>query len=201
MGLQYPVLVAATSAGADSVGMRIFISQPVFANSVTTQGGWHFVRSGGGFAAFRVANQGLEPPVTTPQGGVIYELEDPWSPVAFQMRQASDYDAVCTSPNSPPDCRYQKFRDEVVTEAVFTYSAADKKLTYTSLDDQTYVIYRGEDYEANLPGYPLPTVDGGGSVSPARTYSSPYITGFHGEDTVKLNYGDYPELELNFTYP
>jgi hypothetical protein len=200
------VIAKDPSAGAASLGTRIFISQAVLDNTVTSEGGWHFVRSGNGYAAFRIANQGYKlPTTTTPQGGIIYELEDPWSPVAFQMRQASDYDFVCVSNPPPTDCtaaRYAAFRAAVIgNSANFTYSTAAGKLTYKSLDNQVYVIYSGANYTGNLTAYPLPTVDGGGSVSPAKTYSSPFITGVYGENTVKLNYGDHPELVLDFAYP
>jgi hypothetical protein len=193
-----------------NIGTRVFVSQSVWNNGMIVQGGWHFLRSGDGYAAFRIANQGISAFNTvlsdsTPKG-VLLELEDQWSPVAFQMERASTYNpSICSLPaTTPAECdaaRYAAFRSAVLANpANFAYDSANKRLTYTSLAGDTYVIYSGQGYTGNLTAYPLPTVNGDASVSPAKTYDSPYISGIHGQDTVTLTYGAHTPLVLDFTY-
>jgi hypothetical protein len=202
------MVIAKDPSATANIGTRIFISHSV---AVLNEGGWHFARAGNGYAAFRIANKSISgittsPVDSTPVAGVMLELEDQWSPVAFQMGRASDFNpSVCSNPSTPAaQCaaaRYAAFRSAVIANpARFTYDSANKKLTYVSLANETYVIYSGQNYTANLAAYPLPAVNGDASVNPTKTYDSPYISGTHGQDTVTLSYGSHPPLVLDFTY-
>ena len=45
-----------------------------------------------------------------------------------------------------------------------------------------------------------PMVNGTPDLQPAKTYDSPYLNGWHGEDLVTVTYPGYAPIELDFDY-
>jgi hypothetical protein len=183
-------MVVAKDPSADvCIGVRIFVSDSVWGPSdPPVSNGWHFFRSGNGYAAFRIASGSWTLAVSGADhdDGRLLALTDEWSPVAFQFGRASAYTS------------FEDFKN-VVAARSFTF--AGQTLTYVSPKNQTYTISRGETYlGSSIPSYPLPRVDGSAGLSAAKTYDSTYMVGYHEQSTVRFNYGDYPELLLNFAY-
>lgn len=199
----YDVMVAAKDPSAEvSDGVRILVSHAVWNNGQIGHGKWLFLRSGNGFAAIGLANGGYV--INTVDHGQLLELTDQWSPIVIQMGQASQY-------TDPPEFEpFVNFQHSVrgrpqtaeypaIPANVFSYE--NGVLTYQAEHaNDVYVIHSGQSYDENVGSYPLPTVNGGGSVSPAKTYSSPYIQGIHGENTVTLSHPDHPSVVLDFSY-
>ena len=102
---------------------------------------------------------------------------DEASPVLIQMGQAADF------------ASFDAFRGAVKARPC-TYDA-NGTLTYTSLAGDVYRITRNS--------FAQPTVNGGGSTDPAKTYSSPYLLGYHGSNSIELSYAGRPSLFLDFT--
>jgi hypothetical protein len=199
------MVVARDPSASQSDATLIFVSKSVWDTNVV-QGDWLFLRSGNGYAAIRVASSAPSLPsydvTDTPELlGKFLTLREMWSPIVIQMGQASDphYDRLSNLGS------FEEFRQSV-TSNYFNY--ANGVLTYRSevcdagLSSacEEYVIRSGATYVTNIAGYPLPTVNGGGSVSPAKTYSSPFINGEHGKDTVVLSHEDHAAKELNFAW-
>jgi hypothetical protein len=169
------MLVARDPSAEASTGTRIFISDSIWNNGLWGQGGWLFMQSGNGYAGVRIAAGGYT--IVSTAFGKLLELSDMWSPIVIQLGQASEY------------ASYTAFRSTV---AAAPYSYVNGQVTYT---DTSY----GWTYTIQRNSFVLPTVNGGGSLDPAKTYSSPYILGWHGENTVTLDYDSRPSLVLDFT--
>jgi hypothetical protein len=146
-------------------------------------GGWFFTRSGDAYVALRVATGNFAiNPGDASIGGVYLDLGDKWSPIVIQLGQATSLS-------------FEAFKAAV---KVACYAYNNGVLTYTSLNGDVYEIRR---YSDELPNMFLSgsTSTSGGSLDPAKTYSSPYIQGVHGEDTVTLSYGSNAPLVLDFS--
>ncbi|MCG3115074.1 MAG: hypothetical protein LLH30_05280 [Candidatus Manganitrophus sp. SA1] len=169
----------------ESLGTRIYISArgsgALWGNRIENDGGWFFTYAGGAYVGIRIASGGYVPhTVTDATGAVEGKMLDlvEWSPIIIQMGQASMYSS------------FDNFKTSVKANT-FTYS--NGKLTYDSEN--------GDRFEFWANSNTLPKLNGATpSLNPAKTYSSPYIQGFHGEDVVTIAYPGYTSLVLNFSY-
>jgi hypothetical protein len=168
------MVVARDPKARESSGTRVFVSYDLWDNRVI-EGEWLFTHSGDAYAGIRIANDTYVAH-SVPLGKML-DLVDQWSPVVIQLGQASQY------------VSFSAFRDSVKSN---TYSYLAGEVTYVSENGDTYRIRRNS--------FVLPSVNGGGSLDPAKTYSSPYILGYHGENVVTLSYANRTPLVLDFTF-
>jgi hypothetical protein len=139
--------------------------------------GWFFTRAGGAYVAVRPVNNDAYV-IHSIEDGKMLDLPDMWAPVIVQMGRTEDY----------PD--FDAFRASVQANRVMY---EDGHLTYDS--------EAGDVYEFWSRGVQLPRINGHTpSLNPAKTYSSPYILGWHGEDIVTLSYPGVDSLVLDFSY-
>ena len=159
-----------------SKGTRVFVSAgSLWTNYKAHSSGWRFTRAGGAYVGVRLAS-GTTTTSSVSQGKML-NLTDTWSPVVIQLGQASSYKS------------YAAFQTSVAANA-FSYKS--KKLTYKAESGAVFEVW-----EKNTT---LPRINGKTpSLNPAKTYSSPYILGYHGKDEIKIVYGK-DKLLLNFKY-
>ena len=175
-------MVVARDVNAEySDGTRIYISLGDLWTNLVYDGGWLFTQAGGAYAGIRIATGGTGPTdryvIHSVDEGKFLDLKDKWSPVVIQVGQAANYSS------------FAAFRSSVKANA---YSYSNGTLSYTSENNDVFSISRASTS--------MPTVNGGGSTNPAKTYNSPYIVGFHGENVVTVNYSNYAPLTLDFSY-
>jgi hypothetical protein len=171
------MVIARDPSVTSSDRTRVFVAQSVWDNGQWYSGEWLFLRSGNGFCALRASS--CYTVLDTPNGKLL-ELADEWAPIVIQLGQASQYAGS-----------FDVFRSSVVANQ-YSYDLTTNELTYVSENGDVYRIRRNSSV--------LPSVNGGGSLDPAKTYSSPYILGYHGENTVTLTYDGRPPLVLDFTF-
>jgi len=109
----------------------------------------------------------------------LIQLSNAWSPVAFQVGAAADY-----------GYDYSAFKTSVKENAV---SYASGKLSYTSEASDTFEMW------ANSTN--LPTINGSEvDLNPIKTYDSPFLQSYHGQNEVTLSYPGYADVKLDFSY-
>lgn len=162
--------------GTDSVGTRIFVSYGEPWNNRVEQGGWLFTEVGDAYVGVRPAAGGWV--VHSETEGKMLDMPDRFAPVIIQAGQAQDY------------ASFAAFRSSVLAN---NFSYINGHLQYTSENGDDFELYANSDF--------IPFINGWAhSLSPAKVYSSPYILGWHGDDTMRLSYPGKPSITLDFTY-
>jgi len=169
-------IVARDPGAESSIGTRIFVSYGAPWTNRVEEGGWLFTRAGDAYAAVRPAAGGWV--IHSVADGKMLDMPDMWAPVVLQMGRASDY------------ASFSSFRSSVLANP-FDYSGG--RLRYESEAGDVYEVWANSDRLPRRNGR-VP------SLNPAKTYGSPHILSWHGDDTVRLSFPGMTSLVLDFSY-
>ncbi len=187
----------------ESTGTRVFFrgDSELWANRIKDDSGWFFTRSGGAYAALKVAGGGYNVTdqtyrwqrgrpaflVDSPHGYYL-ELENKWAPVVLQMGRAADYESF---EDFMASVRANRFEYAGSDYAYGEDRSEDGILTYTSEAGDTYTYY--------ARSIRLPRINGEEvNLNPEKTFESPFLSMTHGETTATISYPGYEDLVLEF---
>ena len=147
------------------------------AKAPTEEVAWLFARGGKAYAAVHIAGGYTVKKEGSDALGYMLEMKDCWAPVVVQMGRAKDYESFAAFQQS-------------VKENPLTYEGG--KLTYTSEAGQVFE-YWGQSKR-------VPRIDGQEiDYSPAKAYSSPYLSMVHNEEKAVISYPGYEDVVLDFS--
>lgn len=166
----------------DNSGMRIYMpyagdvwgnstARTLWKNGESPAGRWIFTYSGSSYVAFRLARSGyVVQSVVHPNGqdpaGKMLELQDPWSPIVFQLGEAADF------------ASFDDFKVKV-RATTFWFSHRRREYTFRSLN--------GDTFRFRARSSTLPTINGQvPSLNPPRAYDGPWMQGMYGSGRVVL---------------